>query len=736
MWNMLKRKTPKYFLVTWIGFFFALLITAISISFILYKNFERITLNIISSNNHELLVQAENIANHMQEVIKNSGMQTFYNPSVTKLRTSSSLTNFQMINGIRALDSFAGYSPYIHSVYVYNSKTDYIYTSSNVTSDTKKRFYDQEAIHLLKSSNPSDRLKPVVRRINNPFSNSFKDIYTFFMYELASEQDKFENAMLINVDSDWMNQMLNKMNNNDEENVFIVDKEGKIIGKSYKNVYYNRNFIQKMITSDSSCNYFIDKKGSQKTIYMYVKFKENDWYFVREIPYSYIMKDINLMKTNTFYIILGIFIICSIASIIMIMRFYLPFNKMVDSISKVKEDSSKDIHSILNNLDFIVEDSIKTEKIKESYLSLLKEDFFKQLLKYRNINPVNLIQSFRDYDINLSIEQPLVIIMIKGTRLDDYMSAVQSVAKDSLVEGIMINTHSILFVQNTSKYMIKNICHKIHYIDHSVVAYSNSLSFSDNISRAYSRVWETMAYHIFYPNQWIFSESMLEGKLKENMYPIKIESAMIQALKEGDFELAKKQYQCMLETMLGYRFNTIKFTFKRLHLSMTTLYKDIESAENTDSQYTSFETIEEKFNAGVSFYEISTIFYDLFNNIIIEYKKYKQNKKATLIEHIKSKIETEYKNQDLSLQVIADDLGMSSTYMGKIFKSSENISISKYINKVRLEKAKILIQNSNLFVKDIAKEVGFTNSQYFYTLFKKHTQKTPKEFRLEVRQKA
>ncbi|MDO5479350.1 MAG: helix-turn-helix transcriptional regulator, partial [Clostridia bacterium] len=68
----------------------------------------------------------------------------------------------------------------------------------------------------------------------------------------------------------------------------------------------------------------------------------------------------------------------------------------------------------------------------------------------------------------------------------------------------------------------------------------------------------------------------------------------------------------------------------------------------------------------------------------------------------------------------------------RIFKSAAKTSPIKYINYLRLEKAKNLLSESSLKVSEIAVQVGFSDSFYFSRLFKKETGVSPASFKKNI----
>ncbi|MDU5107882.1 response regulator [Clostridium sp.] len=76
--------------------------------------------------------------------------------------------------------------------------------------------------------------------------------------------------------------------------------------------------------------------------------------------------------------------------------------------------------------------------------------------------------------------------------------------------------------------------------------------------------------------------------------------------------------------------------------------------------------------------------------------------------------------EELSLKTLAYQYNVNSSYLGQIFSKEIGCSFSEYLNKVKNIKAKELILNTNMRINDIAKEVGYVDTSYFYRKFKKY----------------
>lgn len=83
----------------------------------------------------------------------------------------------------------------------------------------------------------------------------------------------------------------------------------------------------------------------------------------------------------------------------------------------------------------------------------------------------------------------------------------------------------------------------------------------------------------------------------------------------------------------------------------------------------------------------------------------------------------------LSLEEIAKYVGMSRIYFCNFFKMQYGEGFADYITRLRVEKAAVLLANTNKTLEAVAQECGFKTVQYFTRAFKKIKQITPGAFR-------
>ena len=76
----------------------------------------------------------------------------------------------------------------------------------------------------------------------------------------------------------------------------------------------------------------------------------------------------------------------------------------------------------------------------------------------------------------------------------------------------------------------------------------------------------------------------------------------------------------------------------------------------------------------------------------------------------------------------ASEIGVSYSYLSRKFKEECGQGFSDYLNQLRIENAKQLIEAGDSNIKEIVNQVGFNNYNYFFKVFKDSEGMTPSEY--------
>lgn len=138
------------------------------------------------------------------------------------------------------------------------------------------------------------------------------------------------------------------------------------------------------------------------------------------------------------------------------------------------------------------------------------------------------------------------------------------------------------------------------------------------------------------------------------------------------------------------------------------------------------ETSERLYHISCNSVKDMCLYCDFLTEQVIEYKKFTEES-SSVIETILRYVDEHY-CEEITRNDLTDLVYISSDYCSRIFKKETGRSLAQYVQEKRIEKAKKLLE-SDLSVKNVALQVGYSNFSYFSKIFKDMTGVTPMEFR-------
>jgi two-component system response regulator YesN len=127
--------------------------------------------------------------------------------------------------------------------------------------------------------------------------------------------------------------------------------------------------------------------------------------------------------------------------------------------------------------------------------------------------------------------------------------------------------------------------------------------------------------------------------------------------------------------------------------------------------------------------------FELTREFLIKMQGDKESQNAHIIIDKSKRYIKEHLSDDLSVSNIASYLYLSPNYFSRLFKKVTGEGCNEYIIRKRIEKAKLLLETTNLPTGRIAALVGYRDTNYFSLSIKKSTGKSPKNYREEFQKK-
>lgn len=124
---------------------------------------------------------------------------------------------------------------------------------------------------------------------------------------------------------------------------------------------------------------------------------------------------------------------------------------------------------------------------------------------------------------------------------------------------------------------------------------------------------------------------------------------------------------------------------------------------------------------------------DYVSEILFQIKELDKRKQLSNSEQITLSaldyISNNYKNPNVSLELLSEELNISISHLSMLFKKHSGTTFTKYLIQYRMDKAKELLDSTELKIVDISIQVGYSDVYYFSHSFKKVVGVSPRKYR-------
>ena len=212
-------------------------------------------------------------------------------------------------------------------------------------------------------------------------------------------------------------------------------------------------------------------------------------------------------------------------------------------------------------------------------------------------------------------------------------------------------------------------------------------------------------------------------------YPFEIEKDLSDAMSRGDIQSVREH----LNNLLGHIYFNSGNNFTSLKVRVTELIVLLSrAAVNGGADAERIFMLNDKYISDVEKYKtiesLSLRLTDIINTFVGYIFEYSNVKHVEVVYKITTFINQNY-NKKITLDDVANHVFMSRSYISRIFKKETGISLAEYINKVRVEKSKLLLSDMSLSLSNISDYVGFSDQSYFTKIFKNQTGVSPGKYR-------
>jgi two-component system response regulator YesN len=393
------------------------------------------------------------------------------------------------------------------------------------------------------------------------------------------------------------------------------------------------------------------------------------------------------------------------------------------------------------------------EKDEEGKMTKLIEGYNKNLIYEKDklltdlINGTeieeDLLKQFYKAGINLQCVNSVMLLVdmresFYGSKNDEFIKILQREICNEFEYLNLNENQSIIFLKSPNiqidRQLLKDIGEKIKQTICENFGIKSCLIFSDTIkgvsdyNKEFKNIEKMTDFGFFFDDSIIlftndnFSDNIRStewiDKILENIYAAFDSGDSLYAVKgiEQLFDMFKSDKSLSSLYVMYYSAEILKMANKKL-------------AKNDNG---SFKSSLEKIFSEANLKKLKDFIVSTIIDLGMDKQKNSDEVRKKVINNIIRIIEEEYFNSP-GLEYIAEKVYLSPTYVSYLFKKETGVSFLKYITEYRLNKAKELLQGTNMKIVDICGKVGYSKLSYFCMIFKNNYGLTPSKYREERR---
>lgn len=785
MFRTTHRFNNRSIVLTWTLSYFLILLLPVLIGILLNVESNRTLKEEIHKANDSLLKQVREVMDNQFKTMEQLNFEITWNVRMQELLYSDKYLSspqeyrYDLFRITRDFNLYRTSYPMVDLFYVYLNSDNSVILPGTVRDGTSA----YEILH----KNGDFPFSQWQSTINKSDFKGFIPMYRIddngksrktvaYIYTYPHEKDKPVATNVLMIDESRILGVIQNSEIFNEGHVLILNQNNQVIA-SNSNVLLPSDFPYTEL-ENSSTFFYLNSDGKRYEVF-YIQSPRSGLKYISLIPSSIYWEKAEKMRNLTI-ISMGISLLGGIIlMVVFLRRNYIPVRRLVQVFAKNSAlHSSKpynEFHFIQQAVDSTLHEFDNYKLKMEQQQHIIRSNFVTRLLKGKLDSQVPVDEALTTFNMKFETDHFAVIIFVieesKGffERFNylpdgDKWRLLHFIISN-VVEEIACRNHNgyvaeinealacLINFSNENKEERKEELLRIareaqaflisHYDIQLTISISSIHSQLGGISTAFVEALEAMEYKLVMGRQEILAyEEIQTDKEMENdngyYYPLEVEQRLINCVKLGEFEKAKSILDEIIATNFHRHAVSVPLARCLMLNLLSTMIKTINEMGNVHESL--FHHSPKQIDLMISSPTILDMQMQLMEILrkVCAYtsakrqqnmQQIRQRSLQDLVQEVKGYIEEQYKDADLNVTMIGSHFNRKPTYLSKLFKDNTGEGLLDYINKVRIEKAKILMKQSNKSIGDAAGCVGFNDTNSFIRAFKKTEGVTPGKYK-------
>lgn len=660
---------------------------------IVYTSFKSIALDSVAWQYSDFAGQLDSLSDLISASVRNYGMQVFYDPLVQTLREGKNFSKLDQVYYLRNLGSYISSNDFVDSIQVYNRSTGYIYsTDSNVVSAPIGQYADQEAARLFRSLTSDMRMCPIRRTAFSESDERMREYYSFLFFETTPDDEPTGGVLMLDVD---YHRYLNTLLAFEQQGCCVLlDGNGKPLTEPEEIVAQQAAlFFQDIRSGEQEENgYLLKKLNGQQMVCLHFRMNIPEWYYLKIMPLEECVPRLMEFRNSLIIVILLAFLLLVVCGTSILLFLYFPVYQVQAALQKVGLSRKGELAGQVSQL-------------------------AQQSREYQQANTLHTILEGRASRDGAPLTPPFILAILETDQPDRARQLLLEQCPGAL--RYHQNGCEVLLLSGIGTAEARPLWEELTKEPGSNCCFCGAARLTESeLPACYETLCEMQKQKFWHPEQRVFPEDSFPPRKAHSSFSEAMGSNLTAALRADNLAQARLAWENIKTAVQNDSYREQLFAFRRVAAVIEGLLPSLKPLLE-DSFWEQLRDIR----------ELDTRFDTAFQSIIQNNQEQRRNRIQQLSQQVVRRIETGYADPNLSPTRIADEMGMSGAYLGRLFREDMQQSISQYISQVRIQKAEELLRTTDTSVESIAGSVGFSNVKYFYVVFKNLTGQTPLQYR-------
>ena len=393
------------------------------------------------------------------------------------------------------------------------------------------------------------------------------------------------------------------------------------------------------------------------------------------------------------------------------------------------EEFKTTIKKVIGEVDKLHE-SVKQE---EAHEELLKEHILYNLVNGNSIEVIRKQLSGHNFNDFIPPYTRVLLLEFDGNFFGEVEEFEEKLKENVRLTYEYLNlnlSQSVLFFEEENIEKLNAVAHDIYnfvqvkYHRNAYIAISEKIEDIGTMSKVIEELEDTLEGMYYHPDKHIYSE--LDEIEEVNGSPYEDIEKLTNLVKHDihikDIESLRKDFNSFYDLYNASN----DFTNDYIKFLFSGMIKDIyEALTHTDEK--ELDQMIVKFYRANDFKSMKQVMDQFVALLEKEFKK-SESLSHGEIKDVMKYVYNHY-NLDLSVDYLADQVCLAPSYLSHIFKKETGENLGKFIKRVRMEKAKDMLENTHERIVAIAVAVGYSNVSYFCQSFREYYGISPQKYR-------